>query len=122
MTTLTVGAEASNELTSILEAGHVIIASYPDRHGLFFGADIQTIQDGDAVPVAVFAGGTQGLNLAKLCGAMIAQLCPNSALNLPDVFAGEVLTAAELLSDQDPGSTGNVGTVSDSVDVRIRTG
>ena len=119
MKTWEMGEETSNELTSILEAGHVIIASYPDHHGLFFGADIQAIQDGEAELVAVFSAGTQGFNLAKLCAAMIAQLCPNSELNLPDIFAGEVLTAAELLSDQDPGATGNVGTSSDSVDVKI---
>jgi hypothetical protein len=109
----------THELRALLEAGRVIVADFKDAIHVYVDRTPQSVQDDDKGAFAVFEHSDVAANAAMLLAAIITDLCPTGELKLPSPFDGEIKTAAELITEDELGQDGNVGTLSDNHDIKI---
>lgn len=109
----------THKLREVLEIGCVFMADWTDEFRLHKGIDIIAAQEDNTRPFATIAGGYDGKRIATLVSFIVAEHMREGKLQLPEFLMEGFQSAAELLSDADPGADGNVGTLSDNVAIKI---
>lgn len=106
-------------LRQIIEIGVVFIADWTDEFVLMRGVTPLEAQEDTTPYFARVIGGVDGYKIAVLLAFIVAEHMRDGVLEIPSFLTDGIKFGAELETDDDPGHDGNVGTISDSVTIRI---
>lgn len=100
----------------VIEIGCVTIVDWHDKFYLFRGVTVLEAQEPDSLPFATINAGEDSYKIAVLVAFIIAEHIRDGKLELPDFLTDDIEFGPNIGHDDD---VGNVGTVSDDVQVHI---
>jgi len=109
----------AGQLRQVIEVGRVIIADCTDYYHVFLDVPVTEVQDTTKLPIATLPSGKQSWAVANLMAALISETWPSGEIDLPSWFHDDLRFASEIINDSDNGESGNTGTVSDSLTIKI---
>jgi len=109
----------AGQLRQVIEVGRVIIADCTDYYHVFLDVPVTEVQDTTKLPIATLPSGKQSWAVANLMAALISETWPSGEIDLPSWFNEDLKWASEIINESDNGESGNVGTVSDNVSIKL---
>jgi len=110
---------APGQLRQVIEVGRVILADFTDHYAVFLDVPVTEVQDTTKLPIATLPSGKQSWAVANLMAALISETWPSGEIDLPSWFNDDLKWASDIINESDNGESGNVGTVSDNVSIKL---
>jgi len=107
------------ELKQVIEVGRCLIVDMTDEYRVFLDVPVTEVQDTTKLPIATLPSGKQSWAVANLMAALISETWPSGEIDLPLWFNDDLKWASDIINESDNGESGNVGTVSDNVSIKL---
>jgi hypothetical protein len=109
----------SADLRQVIEVGRVWIADFTTEYRVFLDCSVVDVQTPGTQPFATLPAGKQSWAVANLMAALISETWPTGTIDLPEWFNDDLKFADEIINDTELGGYGNVGTLSDDINIKI---